>query len=383
VTCPRCQQGAGFHGFRPIRPLSLLGSLCCSRAYYLCRRCGGGLCPWDEAVGLSSRRQTPGVERAAALAGIAAGSFRCAADEVLWELAGVRLSESTVERVTEDAGRRLRAGWLAGATFGARPAWEWHLDYEGRRCAYVSGDATGVRQQAAGGGVAEGRMLDLAMVYNPVPEYGGEARPDRLQARYLAGFYSYEELGPILRRHGGQVGMDGADLWLGLCDAGSGLEAFLGKNFPRVEAVILDFYHAAEAVGELAALLHPQDAGAVQATHAGWCRLLKEEGGAVVIAVLREWEWPPGQPALRAKLDEVLGYFGNNVHRMEYPEYLARGWCIGTGPMESGCKQVGGRLKGTGMRWGKDGADGVAQLRALFLSADGQWDAFWSRQQNS
>jgi hypothetical protein len=90
------------------------------RAYYYCRRCGQGLAPFDDAAGLSERRLTPGLERAASLAGVVAGSFREAADEVLWELAGISLAESTVKRVTQDAGARLRQDLAEGVTFGPR-----------------------------------------------------------------------------------------------------------------------------------------------------------------------------------------------------------------------------------------------------------------------
>ena len=48
--------------------------------------------------------------------------------------------------------------------------------------------------------------------------------------------------------------------------------------------------------------------------------------------------------------------------------------------MESACKTVvGQRLKCAGMRWGEPGSEGVCELRALFLSEPGQWDAFWAR----
>ena len=69
-----------------------------------------------------------------------------------------------------------------------------------------------------------------------------------------------------------------------------------------------------------------------------------------------------------------------NAHRMEYPEYLARGWCIGSGAVESACKTVvGQRLKLAGMRWGENGSHAVCHLRALYRSEKGQWDAFWKR----
>jgi hypothetical protein len=76
----------------------------------------------------------------------------------------------------------------------------------------------------------------------------------------------------------------------------------------------------------------------------------------------------------------VVGYFADQARRVDYPAYLARGWQIGPGPVESACKTViGQRRKGGGMRWGEDGADAVAHLRALFRSEKGRWEAFRSR----
>ena len=74
----------------------------------------------------------------------------------------------------------------------------------------------------------------------------------------------------------------------------------------------------------------------------------------------------------------LTGYFENHVHRMDYPAYRARGWAIGSGPIESACKTViGKRMKNGGMRWGEDGADEMCHLRALFSSGEDQWDAYW------
>jgi hypothetical protein len=64
---------------------------------------------------------------------------------------------------------------------------------------------------------------------------------------------------------------------------------------------------------------------------------------------------------------------------MDYPTYRANGWLIASGPVESACKQVvGGRLKGSGMRWGEPGADAVCYLRALLRSEQSQRDAYWA-----
>ena len=91
MTCPHCDQAAEFHSHRTHSPLSLVGSVGYERAYYLCRRCGQGIFPFDEAAGLAARKLTPALERVASLAGIVADSFEKGA-ELLHEMAGVRLS---------------------------------------------------------------------------------------------------------------------------------------------------------------------------------------------------------------------------------------------------------------------------------------------------
>ena len=124
MTCPHCGQAAEFHSHRPHTPLSLVGPVRYRRASSLCRRCGAGLFPFDHAAGLTTRHLTPGLERVATLAGTVADSFEKGA-ELLEEMAGVRLGESTVERTTEDAGQRLADAVGAGATFGPPTAWPW------------------------------------------------------------------------------------------------------------------------------------------------------------------------------------------------------------------------------------------------------------------
>lgn len=368
--------------------MSLLGGVHCRRAYYYCHRCGHGVFPWDQAVGLTPRHLTPAAEQVASMAGVAGNSFGEAADHLLRTLAGLHLSESTVQRTAEDAGQRLGRLLAAGKTLGFPHPWDWHRDAKGRTCAYVSIDATGVRQQAADGGPAEGRMPYVAMIYNPVPELPEDSpyRPSptaSLTARYLAGLYELDALGLQLRKQGGQVGLDRAEQWIGLTDGGNGLENFVRKNFPRDVVLILDFWHAAEYLQELAQLLHPDDAEARKQLHQQWCHRMKHEGGAAIIAHLEQFPLPPRKPALREKLAEALNYFTNNVQRMDYPTYVANGWLIGSGAVESACKTVvGQRLKLAGMRWREDGTDAICHLRALFKSEPSQWQAFWQRSIN-
>ncbi len=98
----------------------------------------------------------------------------------------------------------------------------------------------------------------------------------------------------------------------------------------------------------------------------------------MMISVLEQFDWPAKVPGLKAARDNVMTYFRNQEHRMDYPTYEANGWYIGSGAVESACKTVvGQRLKGAGMRWSERGGDAVCHVRALYRSEVGQWEAFW------
>jgi hypothetical protein len=415
VICPNCQQRADFKGYRTKTAESLLGSVAYCRGYYHCGRCGQGQFPFDDETGLGCHRLTPGAERVASLLGLCCDSFEEAAEKVLPEVCGLRLGESTVRAVTEDAGARLGRLQDEGHTLGQDKSFEWHKDAQGRTCAYVSLDLTGVPQQATGGGSAEGRMPYVAAIYNPVPEQAPvEAQPlgvpgyqpieetaaaatalpkpapaqtparPRMQARYVAGLLSLAALGLLLRKQAQQVGMEQAEQWIGLSDGGSGLEDFLRTNFNRANLVIiLDFWHPTGYLEAVARALHPNDEEKRVAQTKAWCHLMKHQGGTAILKALKGLEIPRNKKAARQAQQEAVAYIENNIHRMDYPHYLSRGWQIGSGPIESACKTVvGQRLKLAGMRWREYGTDNVCHLRALFKSQRDQWDAFWERQVN-
>jgi hypothetical protein len=321
---------------------------------------------------------TPAAEEVTTLAGIQE-SFGKAADRTLWKLAGLRLSESTVERTTEAAGERLGDRLRQGAVFGPKQSWDWHADQTGKRCAYVSLDATGILLQGPNGAKVDGRMVYVGMVYNPQPRARDEdalAKPCD-GARYLAGLYTLDALGEQMRRQAAHVGMDAADEWVALSDGGAGLERFFDVYFPRAVKV-LDFYHAAGHLTALAQAVRPGAAG--EALFGEWCHTLKHEGGSRLLAVLDALDVGALTADGRAEHGQARTYFANHVHRMDYPEYLRRGWQIGSGSIESACKTVvNQRLCLGGMRWGEAGSDAVAHLRALYRSDPDQWEAFWTQ----
>ena len=254
-----------------------------------------GIFPFDEAAGLTARRLTPALERVTALAGTVADGFEKGAD-LLEEMAGVRLGESTVERTAEDAGQRLKDLVQAGVLLGTAADWPWHKDYDGRRCAYVEIDATGVRQQGEAGGPAEGRMAYVGMVCNPCPDRPWpDQKPGPMQARYLSGSYALEHFAPLPRARPARWAWTGPIAGSGSPTAAAGWRSAFVENFPRVEVIILDFFHPAEKLTGLARLLPLGDEERAEEQARARCQLLKAQGGAVLAAVLRDGTGPAGR----------------------------------------------------------------------------------------
>ena len=367
--------------------LSALGPLRIERGYYHCRNCGRGHFPADVAFGLDDGELTAGAAELVSLAA-ATESFAKAAEIVLPRMSGLTVAESTVERTSEAAGAEAGRLVEAKVPFDKARPWAWHKDADGMTCAYVSIDLTGVRRQGPKGSSAEGEMIAVGMVYNPVPEdrerwAAASRRRPPWQARYVTSAEGQEAVAEPLRHMASRVGTSEARRWIAVCDGGSGLEDLLRRHFGRIDEVILDFYHASEHLGDFAKAWHAGDADAAQAAHDEWSRRLKHEGGEAVLAWLEGLDLGTN-PKAREAWQEVVTYFRNQRHRMDYPAYLAKGWQIGSGPVESACKLViNARMNGAGMRWSHEGADAIGHLRALYLSERPLWTAFWANRRKA
>ena len=67
---------------------------------------------------------------------------------------------------------------------------------------------------------------------------------------------------------------------------------------------------------------------------------------------------------LKAK-DALISYYTNNESRMMYGTYKAKGYLVGSGAIESAHRNVvQQRLKLSGQRWNKSGAQQIVNLRA-------------------
>jgi hypothetical protein len=352
--------------------LTVCGPAEWTRAYYHCPSCGTGHSPADEALRLDGR-YSPGVQPLVALAGVLEPFRR--AESLLEELAGLRVSKEACRVFTEGAGARLEArhqGHHPVEPVRAPKPWDFALPQrDGERfegtVAYIGLDAFAVPTIGADG-TREWKMLNVGLVYDP----------HKAHTIYLSGF-DQKVVAEQLRDYAIAFDLGRAERVVALTDGGAGLESALSRHFGARVTFVLDFGHASEHLHEMARVWHGEtDAATNWAAHA--VGVMRASGGAGLL----DWLAGHGPPEDAAMLvaqrwRQLLGFVSGNVHRMDYPTYRGRGWDIGSGPTEAGCKIVGSRLRGAGMKWWKPQSAHVAALRALLLSNEGLWEGFWNQ----
>jgi hypothetical protein len=349
--------------------LTAHGAMRLKRAYYYCGRCKQSYVPYDEAVGLTDEI-SPGLMPLVCLAGTLL-PFADAAQDVLKRFAGVRVSESTVLRCTEAAGEKLRGQQKEGRMVKPTvPETFWRkVREENQPQAYVGLDAFSVPMQGVRGTKAEHRMLYTALLYTPKKEH----------TRYLVDF-ELDSLAEQVRYQAAAVGIQQVTDLIAVTDGGNGLEEALQRHLAENLTTILDWYHAAKHVCDFAACLYPTDEQARGQWASQAKSILYEQGGEALLEHLNQMDLTPkGHEPLKEEWRKLIGYFENNRHRTDYPSYRQKGWDIGSGPTEAGCKVIGERLKGSGMRWVEAGAVTVAALRAMYISGGHVWDGFWAQ----
>ncbi len=369
MTCPYCDYAAKFHSYQPRRVLTVHGELKIQRAYYYCGRCKQSFIPYDDVLGLMDEI-SPGLMPLVCLAGTLL-PFADAAEDVLKRFSGVRVSTSTVLRCTQGAGERLRAQQKEGRMVEPiQKESKWTAEREAAQpVAYVGLDAFSVPMQGVQASKAEHRMLYTALLYTPQKEH----------TRYLVDF-ELDALAEQVRSQARAVGVLQVSDLIAVTDGGNGLEEALQRHLGANLTTILDWYHAAEHLCAFAKVWHASEEEACSQWQHETKSILYEQGGEALLAYLQTIELPPRtSAAVREELRKLIGYFENNRHRTDYPTYRQKGWDIGSGPTEAGCKIIGERLKGSGMRWVEDGAATVSALRALYVSGGKLWDGFWSQ----
>jgi hypothetical protein len=151
-----------------------------------------------------------------------------------------------------------------------------------------------------------------------------------------------------------------------------------GEKLPWIR--IVDYYHAAQRIWTMAETLFGKDDRAGRTWARRMCRVLKKPGGPFRVlhsaAALRKRRKLSASRA--AEFRKAYQYIRRRTKLMQYHEYKRLNLPIGSGVTEAACKTVvSQRLKLSGMRWMKHGAQTILNLRIVLLS--GIWQPLYRK----
>ncbi len=161
--------------------------------------------------------------------------------------------------------------------------------------------------------------------------------------------------------------------YVALTDGNRGLKNRVQQDLPHF-TLIIDIIHVTEYLWDAANILLGETHGLRELWFQDALRCLLEDQFDSLLNHL-VYQLPGLAKQKRSALETVINYLRNNRDFMNYRDYLAQGYPIGTGVIEGACRYlVKDRFERSGMHWSKSGAQAMLDLRATHLNGD--WDDF-------
>lgn len=209
-----------------------------------------------------------------------------------------------------------------------------------------------------------------------------------INRRVYASFGPKEHAFVIARREANKRGFGpgSGKLIQVVTDGDDDLALYTARHFPEAKHTV-DVMHVVEKLwraGECIFREGSDDLLAWVSAQKDW--LYTGHAGRIVSELLSRLDLTPktgpGNKGKRERLEEVTRYLAKRVEKMNYHTLIAQDLEIGTGAIEGAIKNViGKRCDHGGMRWIKERAEALLQLRCIEINGD--WDAFIDRVHNA
>jgi hypothetical protein len=328
------------------------------------RHAGRAFFPLDEELALLPGALTPSLQEELAHLGAWMPFAKAAA--LLQRLRGTSVSRPTAERVTEAAGAAYVA-WQTAEV--ARLEREAPAAPAGPAKLFMSVD--GAQVPLVGGEWGEVKTLVLGVV-QPPQVVKGETVVRTAEHSYFSRMSDSEVFTRVALVETQRRGVETAGAVGFVTDGSEWLPKF--ADYHRHDAVrILDFPHAGEHLAAVGQAGLGEGSRAAQSWLETQLHALKHHGPPTVLAEVQRLV--ATQPAESAAAGH-LAYLEKREAQMRYPEFLAAGWPIGDGAVESANKLVvEARLKGSGMHWSRTQVNPMLALRNIVCHD--RWDEAW------
>ena len=354
-----CQQTGKRVSRREAQLLSVFGWVKYKRSYYHCRGCGRRWSPLDERHYLRPGRATPLMTGLLGLAGVTV-SFAEARQQIQRYLQ-VEVSANTIRQETQGLGERQAEREQAWIERSQDIVYLQQRERAPQRPTRLYGSIDGAFVPID----KEWKEAKMVSWYQVGPRYG-RREGHAADIRYYTSLEEAASFGDLVWGSAVQHRADQAQELVFVCDGAAWIWKLVDHYFPQALQIV-DWYHACQYLYPVAESLFT--APDQQIT---WISAMQELlwAGEVeaVIQTCRAVLGQVGSPA-----HKLITYFANNAHRMRYADFRHQNYFIGSGTVESGCKQIiAMRLKRSGATWSHSGAAATAKARAAWLS--GAWD---------
>ena len=366
ADCPQCGAAARYKQTLETELLTIHGRQAMIARHYRCEGCGHGFAPLHAVLGVEKgRRATRRVRGWLAKYGVEEASF-AAVPPILSELRGLEVSASTVERTTVEVGLAVAAANREAAGSGTGPETEKvYLAMDGTMCPLREPwrkDGTLGKLQCRYGEAKVGMAFTTGRK---------EGLDTGIVSRECVA--TLNKIGPFTRLMlwlAGRWGAGRAKELIVLGDGAAWIWALTRKHFPHA-VEILDYWHVLKHLWELAELrFGARTSEAAKAWVGAMRSLLEQDLVETVITDIESWE--PRLRKHRATRDKGAAFLRENRERLRYQTFLAKGYLLGSGPIEARCKQVvQSRLHEGGMHWREQTAEAVLSIRAALHGTRG------------
>ena len=335
--------------------------------------------PIRQHWGLSAHQQlSAGLEDKLAYLATATGTYALAA-AVASKCAGVSVDASTVHALVQRLGQKAEAQTQARLE-------HWPAEAQAQRAAsalaVVMLDGWLVRQRGPGWGKKRTRQprvawheLKTGVFYRQEQTVRGRAeKRGQLTEKVVVSWQGEPlELGRRLHWEAQRGGLGRARAVLAVADGAPWIWNVVQDRWAQAVQV-LDFYHASQHLWALGLAWHQEDEVRARPWVEARLHQLRQGRGADVLAELA------GLRPRRGRLGPIVrreqNYFAAHAARMNYRTVARRGWPIGSGAVESACRQRQCRYKRSGQSWT---ARGLRHLCALEEARDNNhWEQLWT-----
>jgi hypothetical protein len=153
-------------------------------------------------------------------------------------------------------------------------------------------------------------------------------------------------------------------------DGGQWIWNWINTSYPD-SVQILDYYHALEKLSNCGKLIFPNPLDFKKWLDRQKDRLFLDQVNEIIVE-LGQYVASATNVSKANEIQKTLNYIQKHEQRMLYKTFIDKGFLIGSGPIESAHRVVlQKRLKQSGQRWSKDGAQNIINLRVV--SQANQW----------